>query len=150
MDSSLKPHDNHFVALGQLLTGAGVPADRTEQLVTGLLERSARETRLTVSRDICALVDGYIHGLDERYATRLDDAQKLMTKLAVELEVSRRRMRDERFSRNRTVISLILLQLVASAVILVSLNFNDRATAVDVDSAAAEVALGPGLEVPER
>ena len=50
MDSSLKPHENHFVALGQLLTGAGGPADRTEQLVTGMLAQSARETRLAVSR----------------------------------------------------------------------------------------------------
>ena len=67
MDSSLKPHENHFVALGQLLTGAGVPADRTEQLVTGMLAQSARETRLAVSRAQIAHGDGDIQSQDEPY-----------------------------------------------------------------------------------
>ncbi|MBB3862474.1 hypothetical protein GGQ88_003775 [Novosphingobium hassiacum] len=150
MESSLNAPENHYVGLGQLLAGAGVPVARTEQLISGMLAQSVQETRLTVSRDVCALVDGYIRGLDKRYATRLDDAQKLITNITIELEIVRRRARDERATRNRIVIVLIAMQFLASIAIIGSLYFKFPLKAEDIFSTSPDDSTVSGYELPGR
>lgn len=110
-----------YAGLGQLLTAAGVPTDRTEQLIADILIDDARQTRLAVSRDICTLVDGYVAGLDQRYGRRLDDAQNLLLRLSIELEVSKRRAKEERSGRSRVIIALLLLQLLGIVGIIAAL-----------------------------
>ncbi|GBH31560.1 hypothetical protein [Sphingobium xenophagum] len=115
---------NPYVGLGQLLAAAGVSTDRTEQLIADILIDDARETRLAVSRDICTLVDGYVAGLDQRYGRRLDDAQSLLLRLSIELEVSKRRTKEERSGRSRVIIALLLLQLLGVVGIIAALALN--------------------------
>lgn len=124
MNAPCTTRDDHYAGLGKLLASAGVSAERTERLVLAEMDEHARETRLTISRDICTLVDGYLSALDRGYLTRLDDAQNLITKIHIQLEVSRRHLGDQRSARNRTIIALLLLQVLGTCAILLAMLRN--------------------------
>lgn len=148
MDAASDIEARRYAGLGQLLTAAGVPAERTERLIADKLIDDVRETRLAISRDICTLVDGYVSGLDRRYGRQLDDAQNLLLRLSIELEVSKRRTLDERTGKSRIIIGLLLLQLVGIVAILFALTMNraflpHRSVAAPVTIGAMTYPSGP-------
>lgn len=114
--------EERYAALGHLLAAAGVSPDRTERLISDVLIDDARETRLAISRDICTLVDGYMAGFDQRHGRQIDVAQRLVNKITIELEATKRHAREERSGRTRLIIALGLLQLLSTIGALVILS----------------------------
>lgn len=114
--------EDRYAALGHLLAAAGVSTDRTERLISDVLIDDARETRLAISRDICTLVDGYLADFDQRHSRQIDVAQRLVSKISIELEASKRHAREVRSGRTRLIIGLGLLQLLLTIGVLVMLS----------------------------
>jgi len=110
-----------YAALGHLLAAAGVSTDRTERLISNALSDEARETRLAISRDICTLVDGYLVDLDQRHRHQIYAAQRLINRIAIDLEVSKRHASKKRLGRIWLIIVLVLLQLASTIGVLVIL-----------------------------
>ncbi len=140
MPASLSAAVDRYAALGRLLAAAGVPPARTEQLIADALADDARATRDVVSQDIRALVEACLARLDQRHRRQSDEASLLMTRITIELEVSKRRARDMRSARSRLIIALLLLQFLGTAVIataLVTGGAFTRPGAIDVPANAS-------------
>ncbi|WP_155276406.1 hypothetical protein [Sphingobium yanoikuyae] len=121
MPASLSAAGDRYAALGRLLAAAGVPPARTEQLIADALADDARATRDVVSQDIRTLVEAFLARLEQRHRHQTDDASRLMTRITIELEVSKRHARDMRSTRNRLIIALLLLQFLGTVVIAIAL-----------------------------
>jgi len=120
-EPSLNGVGERYAALGHLLAAAGVSTDRTERLISNALSNDARETRLAISRDICTLVDGYLVDFDQRHRRQIDTAQRLVNRIAIELEASKRRAREKRSSRIWLITALLLMQIVSTIGVMVML-----------------------------
>lgn len=116
MPASLSAAVDRYAALGRLLAAAGVPPARTEQLIADALAKDARATRDVVRQDIRALVEECLARLDQRHRRQNDDASRLVTRIMIELEVSKRHARDMRSARSRLIVALLLLQFLGTVV----------------------------------
>lgn len=103
--------EDHYEGLGRLLRGAGVDAQRVEGLVLGAFTEQGKAAHELLARDMQGVVGAELAALRDQQRQVSGDAQRLMTRIRIDLEAYQRVLAKGYTTHNRMIVLILLMQI---------------------------------------